>query len=207
MPRLFSESLRDNVLMGLPEDQVNLQAALHYAVLESDIERFEAGLNTMLGSKGVRLSGGQIQRTAAARMFVRNTELLVFDDLSSALDVETEQRLWERLDQGAVVRDQGKRERESREARERGNVNQPLEKHGQVGIALVNGAAELGTGHPHPNTKPREQTILAVSHRRAVLAGADQIIVLKDGCIVARGTLSELLHNSAEMRSLWAEEQ
>ena len=44
-----------------------------------------------------RLSGGQIQRAAAARMFVRRPELLVFDDLSSALDVDTEQTLWTRL--------------------------------------------------------------------------------------------------------------
>jgi ATP-binding cassette subfamily B protein len=47
----------------------------------------------------VRLSGGQVQRAAAARMFVRQSELLVFDDLSSALDVETEQALWQRIDE------------------------------------------------------------------------------------------------------------
>ena len=50
-----------------------------------------------IGPRGVKLSGGQVLRTAAARMFVRNPELLVIDDLSSALDVETEQKLWERL--------------------------------------------------------------------------------------------------------------
>ena len=55
------------------------------------------GLSTMVGPKGVRLSGGQIQRAAAARAFVRQPELLVIDDLSSALDVETEARLWERV--------------------------------------------------------------------------------------------------------------
>ena len=49
------------------------------------------------GAKGVKISGGQRQRTAAARMFVRDPELLVFDDLSSALDVETERLLWERV--------------------------------------------------------------------------------------------------------------
>ncbi|HSH02191.1 MAG TPA: ABC transporter ATP-binding protein, partial [Anaerolineae bacterium] len=54
----------------------------------------EAGLETMVGPRGMRLSGGQIQRTAAARMFVRETELLVVDDLSSALDVHTERALW-----------------------------------------------------------------------------------------------------------------
>jgi ATP-binding cassette subfamily B protein/ATP-binding cassette subfamily C protein len=55
------------------------------------------GLNTLIGSKGMRISGGQQQRTAIARMFVRQAELLVFDDLSSALDLETEQQLWSRL--------------------------------------------------------------------------------------------------------------
>jgi len=51
----------------------------------------------VIGARGVKLSGGQAQRTAAARMFVREPELLVCDDLSSALDVETERTLWERL--------------------------------------------------------------------------------------------------------------
>ena len=97
VPLLFSESLRDNILMGLPEDQVDLPAAIRAAVLEQDVEALEDGLDTIVGPKGVRLSGGQVQRAAAARLFVRDPDLLVFDDLSSALDVETEQLLWERL--------------------------------------------------------------------------------------------------------------
>jgi ATP-binding cassette subfamily B protein len=96
-PRLFSERLRDNILLGLPEAQVDLPGAIHQAVLERDLAAMPAGLETMVGARGVRLSGGQIQRTAAARMFVRDAELLVFDDLSSALDVETERLLWERV--------------------------------------------------------------------------------------------------------------
>jgi ATP-binding cassette, subfamily B, bacterial len=95
IPHLFSESLRDNILMGLPEDRVDLVHAIQLAALDSDVERMSEGLNTIIGPRGVRLSGGQRQRTAAARMFVRDPELLVFDDLSSALDVETEQALWE----------------------------------------------------------------------------------------------------------------
>ncbi|MEZ4867813.1 MAG: ABC transporter ATP-binding protein [Caldilineaceae bacterium] len=96
-PRLFSESLRANILLGLPEAQVDLPGAIYQAVLEQDLAAMPAGLDTFVGSRGVRLSGGQIQRTAAARMFVRGAELLVFDDLSSALDVETERLLWERV--------------------------------------------------------------------------------------------------------------
>jgi ATP-binding cassette subfamily B protein len=96
-PRLFSERLYDNILMGLPEDQVDLQAAIRAAVLERDIESLDQGLNTVVGPRGARLSGGQRQRAAAARMFVRQPELLVFDDVSSALDVETERTFWDRL--------------------------------------------------------------------------------------------------------------
>ena len=91
VPRLFSEPLRDNILLGLPEDQVDLPGAIDASVLEPDVAELEKGLDTLVGPRGVRLSGGQVQRAAAARMFVRDPELLVFDDLSSALDVETEQ--------------------------------------------------------------------------------------------------------------------
>lgn len=94
---LFSESIRDNILMGHITDDKTLEDALYTAVLEQDLMQMEQGLDTVVGPKGSRLSGGQIQRTAASRMLVRTPELLVFDDISSALDVETEQRLWERL--------------------------------------------------------------------------------------------------------------
>jgi ATP-binding cassette subfamily B protein len=97
VPLLFSESLQDNILMGIPAERVDLQGALRLAVMEPDLAELEHGLETLLGAKGVKLSGGQRQRTAAARMFVRDPELLVFDDLSSALDVETERTLWERV--------------------------------------------------------------------------------------------------------------
>ena len=97
VPRLFSDTLRDNILMGLPESEVDLTAAVRLGVMEQDVEQLENGLDTLVGPRGVRLSGGQVQRTAAARMFVRQPELLVFDDLSSALDVETERQLWDRM--------------------------------------------------------------------------------------------------------------
>jgi ATP-binding cassette, subfamily B, bacterial len=65
--------------------------------MEDDVTHLPLGLDTVVGPRGVRLSGGQAQRAAAARMFIRTPELLVFDDLSSALDVETERLLWDRL--------------------------------------------------------------------------------------------------------------
>jgi ATP-binding cassette subfamily B protein len=97
VPHLFSQSLEENILLGLPKDRVKMQGAIKAAVLEQDVSNLEGGLETMIGPKGLKLSGGQVQRTAAARMFIRNPELLVFDDLSSALDVDTEQRLWQGL--------------------------------------------------------------------------------------------------------------
>ena len=97
VPRLFSEKLRSNILMGLEEDSVDLHGAVRSAVLEPDVAALEKGLDTIVGPRGVKLSGGQQRRASAARMFVRDPELLIFDDLSSGLDVETEQTLWERL--------------------------------------------------------------------------------------------------------------
>jgi ATP-binding cassette subfamily B protein len=97
VPRLFSETVKNNILMGVPEERVDLSDAVWSAVLEQDIQELEKGLDTVIGPRGVKLSGGQVQRTAAARMFVREPELLVVDDLSSALDVETESKLWERI--------------------------------------------------------------------------------------------------------------
>jgi len=97
VPHLFSDTLQENILLGLPEQAVDLQSAIRTAVLERDIANLEHGLQTVIGNRGVKLSGGQVQRTAAARMLVRDAELLIFDDLSSALDVETEQTLWQHL--------------------------------------------------------------------------------------------------------------
>lgn len=97
VPRLFSASLRDNILLGRSVPDATLERAVRAAVLDRDVEALELGLDTIVGPRGIKLSGGQIQRAAAARMFISEAELLVLDDLSSALDAETEAELWSRL--------------------------------------------------------------------------------------------------------------
>lgn len=163
--------------MGLAETRSDLPAALHAAVLEQDLATFDQGLATIIGPRGIRLSGGQLQRTAAARMFVRQPELLVFDDLSSALDVETEQQLWARLAELAIL---------------------------DFGFSIMQRAA---MAQPSKIDIPKSKmTCLVVSHRRAALQRADQIIVMKEGRIDGVGTVNELLKTNAEMRRLWDKE-
>ena len=71
-------------------------------MLEPDVARLEKGLDTLVGPRRAPV-GWTDPAIRRARMFVRDPELLVFDDLSSALDVETEQLLWQRLDERRAV--------------------------------------------------------------------------------------------------------
>ena len=103
VPRLFSASLRENILLGEQRSDLELATAIKRAAFTQDVAGFPHGLETEIGPRGMRLSGGQVQRAAAARTLVRTPALLVFDDLSSALDVETERELWEGLPRSAVT--------------------------------------------------------------------------------------------------------
>jgi ATP-binding cassette subfamily B protein len=97
VPRLFSNTLRNNILLGMQKSDEEIYRAAKLAVMDRDLRELDDDLETMVGARGVKLSGGQMQRAAAARMFIREAELFVFDDLSSALDVETERQLWDRI--------------------------------------------------------------------------------------------------------------
>ena len=96
-PNLFSDTIKNNILLGIDENDDTLKESIYLSVLDRDINNFSNGLDTVIGSKGVKLSGGQRQRVAVARMFARNAGLYIFDDISSALDVETEIMLWNRM--------------------------------------------------------------------------------------------------------------
>jgi ATP-binding cassette subfamily B protein len=96
VPQLVSDTVRDNVGLG-PVSVDDLGRALSLAAIAEDVATLPDGDQTLIGPRGLRLSGGQRQRLAAARALVHAPELVVLDDLSSAVDVETELQLWDNL--------------------------------------------------------------------------------------------------------------
>ncbi len=95
VPQLFSETLTENITLGRPSDR--LDEVIQTATLGPDLAQMPDGLATTIGARGLRLSGGQAQRVATARSLLTGPELLIVDDLSSALDVETERTLWQQV--------------------------------------------------------------------------------------------------------------
>ncbi len=132
-PVLLAGTLREAILMGHEATDWQVLEAIRRAAMAPDLDQLEAGLETYIGSGGSRLSGGQLQRVAVARMLVRSPQLMLLDDISSALDAETEWLLWQ-------------------------------------GLMELSGS-----------------TVLAVSHRRSVLAMADMVVVLAGGRVVEVG--------------------
>ena len=94
LPRVLSGSVADNIQLG---HDVEATAAVTTAQLDHDLAAAGSGLGLLIGHKGTRLSGGQLQRLALARALAPRTELLIADDVSSALDVTTELALWRAL--------------------------------------------------------------------------------------------------------------
>jgi ABC-type multidrug transport system fused ATPase/permease subunit len=94
LPRVLSGTIADNIRLG---HEVDAARAVTTAQLDHDLAVAGAGLGLLIGHKGTRLSGGQLQRLALARALAPRTELLIADDVSSALDVTTELELWQAL--------------------------------------------------------------------------------------------------------------
>jgi ABC-type multidrug transport system fused ATPase/permease subunit len=134
LPRVLSGTIADNIRLG---HEVDAASAVSTAQLEHDLAAAGGGLGLVIGHKGTRLSGGQLQRLALARALAPRTELLIADDVSSALDVTTELALW-----------------------------RALREHGV--------------------------TVVGSTSKRAALAQADRVVVLRGGTALAQGTWSEL---------------
>ena len=115
-PFLFSDTIRGNVTFGLPSGASGdlpsdadidadvavaaaVERAVHASALDQDVERFEGGLEAIVGERGITLSGGQKQRVSLARALAANRATLVLDDTLSAVDYATEAKILQRLAQ------------------------------------------------------------------------------------------------------------
>lgn len=95
---LIDESIRDNIAFGIDADKIDekrIWEVLEEAQLKSFVEELPEGLDTAIGDRGVRISGGQRQRLGIARALYHNPEILVFDEATSALDGDTEAAVME----------------------------------------------------------------------------------------------------------------
>ncbi len=95
---LFSGTIRDNIRFGNPDaTDADVERAAQMAQAEEFISNLEDGYDSIVGQRGVNLSGGQRQRLAIARAIVRNAPVLILDDSTSAVDVQTERKIQDAL--------------------------------------------------------------------------------------------------------------
>jgi ATP-binding cassette, subfamily B, bacterial len=151
---VFNTTLRENILLGrLHASESELATVVRAARLEQYVAGLPAGLDTLIGERGVCMSGGERQRLALARALIRNPALLILDEATSALDVETEADILETLAAAA-----------------------------------------------------RGRTILSITHRLALAATADRVVVLADGAVAEQGTHAELLRSGGIYSQLLREQ-
>jgi ATP-binding cassette subfamily B multidrug efflux pump len=148
---LFSGTIRENIAYGRPDaSEEEIVAAAQAAQAHEFIMSFPDGYDTMVGQRGVNLSGGQKQRLAIARAILTQPAVLILDDSTSAVDIETEARIHEKL-----------------------------------------------------QVLPRPCTRFIIAQRVSTVLEADQIVVLEEGQIAARGTHHELLASSPIYREIY----
>lgn len=156
-PYLFSATVEENIRFGngdadTAKDQVD--EVLELSQLAGDVSRFEKGDQTLVGEKGIMLSGGQKQRLSIARALLKPSDLIILDDVLSAVDYETEREIL----QGLFVR-------------------------------------------------LKKQSALVVSHRVSALEYMDEIIVLNEGKLIAKGSHEDLLKTCSYYYETWQLQQ
>ena len=149
-PFLFSASVRENIAYAKPEaSEEEIREAARRAGIDEFVEGMPDGYETLIGERGLTVSGGQRQRLAIARALIRNPRILILDDATSSVDATTEAR---------------------------------------IGQAL----AEVMRG----------RTTFVIAHRMSTIALADEVVVLEDGVIAARGEHDELVESSELYREI-----
>ncbi len=156
---LFSDTIENNVRFGSehngqPRNMQEVKQVLGLSQLSDDILRFDKAEQTLVGEKGIMLSGGQKQRLSIARALFTPSDLIIMDNVLSAVDYETERKI----------------------------LNSVFERI-------------------------KDQSLLVVSHRISALENMDEILVLEQGEIIARGTHQQLLQSSEYYRETWALQQ
>lgn len=148
---LFNDTIAYNIRYGRPAaSEAEVVHAAEQAQIAGFIERLPDGFRTMVGERGLKLSGGEKQRVAIARTLLKGPPILILDEATSALDTHTEQEIQAALDEAS-----------------------------------------------------RGRTTVVIAHRLSTVIGADEILVLKDGLIVERGTHGELLATDGLYASMW----
>ena len=96
---LFNGSIRENLLYAKPDaSEEEMISALKKANIYDFVEKQEAGLDTLVGNRGLKLSGGEKQRISIARILLKNPSIFIFDEATSALDSISEQKIQEAID-------------------------------------------------------------------------------------------------------------
>jgi len=98
-PYLFPDTIRNNILLGESRKQEDVEAACEQACIHDFVLTLSQGYDTELGERGINLSGGQKQRLALARALLRHSEILILDESTSSLDLETERRVQKQIDE------------------------------------------------------------------------------------------------------------
>lgn len=155
---LFSDTVQNNIEFGLKFGETSkpekLKEIVYQSALKEEVERFPKQLETIVGEKGIMLSGGQKQRISLARAMMSPCDLLILDNVLSAVDYETERFLLDQI-----------------------------------------------------LTRRTFKSLLIVSHRVQALEEADQILVMRNGEIVDRGTHQELITRPGFYQETWKLQQ
>ena len=97
---LLDASLKENIAFGIPEEKIDydqLDKAIKYANLSTLVKNLNDGLNSNIGEKGSKISGGQIQRIAIARELYRNPSVLILDEATTGLDYDKEKQIFDSI--------------------------------------------------------------------------------------------------------------